>query len=110
MTWLVTLGARLKAWAIGIAVVLAAIASAWLLGRRKGEVVQKQAQAVSDAQANAQAAQQQVQAQETRNAVEAEISKLPNAQPQTVATADPATAAGQLRTDGWLRAPDDRQN
>lgn len=110
MTWLIGLWAKLKAWLIGIAVVIAAIGSAWLLGRRGGKQAQQATDAARDAEANAQAAQQQVQAQETRHAVEAEVSKLPDAPPQKVAGADPATAAGKLRDGGWLRAPDDRQD
>lgn len=103
MTTLLAIWTRLRAWVIAAGAVLIAIASAWLYGRRQGKVAQQQADAYRDAQANARAAQQRADAQETRNEVEAEVSQLPPAPPQTVATADPSTAAGKLRDDGWVR-------
>lgn len=99
--------AKLKTWALALFAVLAAIAGALLYGRRKGKQAAEQAEAVRDAQANAQAAQQVIQAHEVRDEVEAENAKLPNAGPQAVATADPDTAAGRLRDDGWV-LPEDR--
>lgn len=83
--------------------VLLAIASAVLYGRRKGKQAAEQAEAVRDVQANAQAAQQVIHAHEVRNEVEVENAKLPDAPAQAVGTADPATAAGKLRDDGWVR-------
>jgi type II secretory pathway pseudopilin PulG len=99
--------AKLKTWALALLAVLAAIAGALLYGRRKGRQAAEQAEAVRDAQANAQAAQQVIQAHEVRDEVEAENAKLPKAGPQAVATADPDTAAGRLRDDGWV-LPEDR--
>lgn len=104
MTWLL----KLKLWAIGILAAIVAIASAWLLGRHKGAVTQKAVQAASDARTAVQAAQDTIKAHEVRHDVESEVQKLPDAPPQSVADADPATAAGKLR-DGWLRAPDDHE-
>lgn len=95
--------AKLKTWALALFAVLAAIASALLYGRHKGKQAAEQAEAARDAQANAQTAQQVIQAHEVRNEVEAENAKLPDAPAQTVVTADPGTAAGQLRDDGWVR-------
>lgn len=107
---MITLWLKLKGWLIGAGAFVLLVLSAWLLGRSKGKAAQKVVDAARDAEANAQAAQQKVQAQETRHAVEAEVSKLPDAPPQKVADADPATAAGKLRDGGWLRAPDDHQD
>lgn len=95
--------ARLKTYALALFAALAAIAGVLLYGRHKGKQAAEQAEAARDAEANAKAAQQVIQAHEVRNEVEAENAKLPDAGPQTVATADPATAAGQLRDDGWVR-------
>lgn len=82
---------------------VAAAAGLYLSGRHKGKQSAEQAEAVRDAQANAQAAQQVIHAHEVRNEVEAENAKLPDAPAQPVATADPNSAAGQLRDDGWVR-------
>lgn len=102
MTWLL----KLKLWAIGILAAIAAIASAWLLGRHKGVATQKAAQATHDAQAEMQAAQDTIKAHEVRHEVEAEVSKLPDAPAQRLGDAKPGTAAGRLRDDGWLRDQD----
>lgn len=104
--WLI----KLKLWAFGILAAVVAIASAWLLGRRKGAATQKAVQSASDAQAAVQAAQDTIKAHEVRHEVEAEVQKLPDAPPQPVAAADPGTATARLRDDGWMRAPDDRQS
>jgi len=103
MTWLLTLWSKTKLWALALAGVLAAIGSAWLYGRHRGKQAQQQADAARDAQVNAQIAQQVAQAQEARNEVDAQVQALPAAPSQQVATADPGTAAGKLRDDGWMR-------
>lgn len=95
--------AKLKAWALGLLAILGAIGAAVLYGRSRGKKTQQQADEAKQAQANIQAAQQRADAQETRNEVEAKVQELPAAPPQIVATADPATAAGKLRDDGWVR-------
>lgn len=92
MIWL----ARLKTWALALLAIIVAIATAGLYGRRKGKQAAEQAEA-------AQAAQDTIHAHEVRDEVEAEVSKLPDAPTQTVSAADPATAAGRLRDDGWTR-------
>lgn len=99
MIWL----ARIKTWAMALLAILAAIATAGLYGRRKGKQAAEQAEAARDAQANAQAAEQVIHAHEVRHEIEATVSKLPDAPTQTVSAADPATAAGRLRDDGWTR-------
>lgn len=103
MTFLVTLWAKVKLWAAAALAVLVAIGGAWLYGRSKGKAAQRAADDATQAQANTAAAQQQAGAQENRNEVEAEVSQLPSAPAQSVATADPATAAGKLRDNGWTR-------
>lgn len=95
--------AKLKAWALAVLAVLAAIGSAWLYGRRGGKQAQRQADAARDAQASAQAAQNTIHAHEVRHEVEAEVSKLPDAPAQKVGDAAPDSAAGRLRDDGWTR-------
>ena len=94
--------AKLKTWALALFAVLAAIATAGLYGRHKGKQAAEQAEAVRDAVANAQAAQDIIQTQEKRNATDAEVQRLPDAPAQHVGDADPNTAAGKLR-DGWTR-------
>lgn len=94
---------RLKSWALALLAILAAIATAGLYGRRKGRQAAEKDEEARDAQAAAQAAQDTIHAHEVRNEVEAEVSKLPDAPTQTVGAADPATAAGRLRDDGWTR-------
>lgn len=94
--------AKLKTWALALFAVLAAIAGALLYGRRKGKQAAEQAEAVRDAAANAQAAQDIIQTQESRHETDAEVQRLPDAPAQRVGGADPDTAAGKLR-DGWTR-------
>jgi hypothetical protein len=88
--------ARLKTWALALLALVAAIATAGLYGRRKGKQAAEQAEA-------AQAAQDTIHAHEVRDEVEAEVSKLPDAPAQAVGDADPTTAAGKLRDNGWMR-------
>lgn len=103
MSWALTLWAKLKGWAIGLAALLLAVAAAWLLGRREGRVVATAAAGKQQAENNAAAAQAQVTHAEVRHDVEVETAKLPDAPAQRVADADPTTAAGHLRDDGWMR-------
>jgi len=88
---------------VGLTVTLAALAAALFVAFLKGKEHQADTDKAKDAQANAQATQQITQAATTRQEVEHETDQLPDAPPQTVATADPGTAAGKLRTGGWLR-------
>lgn len=103
MSWALTLWAKLKGWAIGMAALLLAISAAWLLGRREGNVVAKAGAGKQQAENNAAAARQQAEHAEVRHEVENDTAKLPDAPAQRVADADPATAAGRLRDDGWMR-------
>lgn len=99
MTWLL----RLKGYAIAALSLLAAIATAALYWRNQGKAAQKAVDDARQAHADAQAAQQVIHASEVRHEVDAENARLPDAPPQQVGTADPASAAGQLRDDGWVR-------
>jgi len=103
MTWLLTLWSKIKLWAAALLAVLVAIGGAWLYGRERGKSTQKAADAATQAKADVQAQQQVATAQENRNEVDAQVQELPPAPAQQVAQADPATAAGKLRDDGWVR-------
>lgn len=94
--------AKLKTWALWLAGLIAAVASAWLYGRHKGKQAAEQAEAARDAQANTQAAQDIIQTQESRHETDAEVQRLPDAPAQRVGDADPDTAAGKLDS-GWTR-------
>lgn len=100
---MITLWLKLKGWLIGMGAFVLLVLSAWLLGRSKGKAAQKVADDAREAQANAQAVQQVQQVQESRHETDAENAALPDAGPQQVGQADPATAAGKLRDDGWVR-------
>lgn len=100
---MIALWRNLKGWLIGAGAFVLLILSAWLLGRSKGKEAQKVADDAREARANAQAAAQVQHAQESRHETDAEVAALPDKGPQRVAVADPSTAAGQLRDDGWVR-------
>ena len=95
------LWAKAYKWLIGIGVLAAAIAAIFLKGRESGKA-SNQAK-VDEATQDAQIATQTAQAVETRHDIEAANSQLPEAPAQKVADADPATAAGKLRDDGWMQ-------
>lgn len=99
--WFAGLWAKAGVWLALVGAVIAAVFAAMLYGEHKGKQV---ADAAKQAIANARAAQASVaSASATRAAVEAATAKLPEAPAQKVADADPATAAGELRQDGWMR-------
>lgn len=101
--WLAKLWAKAGTWLALAGAVIVAVAAAAVWGERKGKQVGI-ADAAQDAIREANAAAQQVKdAARTRTDVEADASKLPDAPAQKVADADPATAAGKLREDGWTR-------
>jgi len=96
-----TLWLKLKGYLIAAGALLAALAAAVLYGRAKGKAAEQvKTRAAQDA---AVTAQETVHAHEVRNEVENETAKLPDAPAQSVGAADPATAAGRLRDDGWTR-------
>lgn len=107
------LSTRMGRYLVGIGAVLVtlaiAIAGSFLYGRRKGANAQADQDKAKDAQSLAEAAQEAVNAANVRKDVDNETAKLPDAPVQSVATADPHSAAGQLRDDGWVRPETDSQ-
>ena len=103
MSWALTLWAKVRGWVIGLAALVLAVAGAWLLGRREGKVVADASAGKQEAENTTAAAQARSDHAEVRHDVENDTAKLPDAPAQRVADADPATAAGHLRDDGWLR-------
>lgn len=104
------LGTTIGRWIVGIGAVLAGIAALAYEAFRKGKHAQANTDAAKDAKAAQEATAAIQAASQTRTEVDNAITTLPDAPAQTVATADPATAAGELRTDGWVRdlaSPDD---
>lgn len=110
--WAWFLTTRVGRWLVGIgAVIVAALALAgiaWRKGEKSGaakgeaEAEKAKAQAAERAAAQAIAERQAEQtAVQTASEVRDEIQKLPDAPAQQVGSADPATAAGQLRD--WTR-------
>lgn len=95
------LWAKVWKWVCALGAVLAAIAGVYLAGRAKGKAAEQGK--TREAQEAATAATEQVKANEVRHEVEVETARLPDAPPQKVADADPASAAGKLRDDGWVR-------
>lgn len=92
---------RLWKYIVALGAVLAALGAAVLYGRSKGKAAEQvKTRAAQDAATTAQAATKQL---ESRHETDVQVQRLPDAPAQVVATADPATAAGKLRTDGWLR-------
>lgn len=91
---------KLQGYLYGALALAGVLLSAWLLGRQKGKLKgEADAQVAHNDAANAQARADQL---ESRHDTDAAVAKLPDAPAQPLATADPATAAGELRGD-WLR-------
>lgn len=92
--------------AAAVAVTIAVL-GAFLAGRHKGATHQKNADLATAAQGMVEAANAAVKqtqdAAQARADVEAATAQLPDAPAQKVAGADPATAAGKLRDEGWTR-------
>jgi hypothetical protein len=97
------LGTKIGRILMAIGAFILAILGAVLYGRSAGKKEQKQHDAAADQEANQKAAKQSQNAIEDRQHVDSEVSALPDAAPQQVATADPSTAAGKLRDDGWVQ-------
>jgi len=87
-------------WICALGVLIVAFGSAYLAGMRKGK--DDQQAKVDNATQEAQSANQAAQAVETRHDVDTEVSQLPQAPAQDVATSNPSSAAGRLRDD-WMR-------
>lgn len=105
--WAWFLGTRVGRGCVVIAALIAAFVATAFVARSKGKTAQKNTDLASAAQemvqaANA-AAKQTQDAAQTRADVEAAAALLPSAPAQKVADADPATATGKLRDEGWTR-------
>jgi hypothetical protein len=107
MTWAINFLRAAKTWLLAILAAVVAVAAAYLVGRKKGgdDVEEKASdqQAAQQATNNAAVAQAAADHAEVRHDVESETAALPDAPAQRVADADPGTAAGQLRDEGWTR-------
>lgn len=91
---------KLRARLYGLIAAAGLLLTAWLLGRQKGKQAgEAGAQNARNDAANANARADQLEA---RHDTDAQVAQLPDAPPQRVGDADPATAAGQLR-DEWSR-------
>ena len=93
--------AKLKEWAAIIGSLLLAVLTFGLYARSRG--VASQEDKTANAQAKADVAQANTAQMESRHETDAAVQNLPEAPAQPVATADPKTAAGQLRDDGFTR-------
>jgi len=94
--------AKLKIWALALFGILATLVTVGFYGRHKGKVSAEKEQAARDSRQAAEVAQQTIQAGKVRDEIESENAKLPEAGPQKVSEADPNSAAGKLRDDGWM--------
>ena len=93
--------AKIKEYAAIAFSVLLAIVTFGLYARRKG--VESMQVKVDNADAGAAAATVNTQQLESRHVTDVQVDKLPDAPAQNVGAADPATAAGKLRDDGFTR-------
>lgn len=107
LAWIINAWNAAKTWLIAILAAIVAAVAAYLLGRKQGSSAataeagaQQQAQ---QAENNVAAAQAAAEHAEVRHDVETQTAALPDAPAQRVADADPSTAAGQLRDNGWTR-------
>lgn len=95
------LWAKFWKYILMLGAILAGIAVIFLKGRASG-VKHMQAK-VANIQVKADITQANAAQVESRHETDIAVNNLPEAPAQTVATAGPATAAGQLRDDGFTR-------
>lgn len=107
MTWLANLWNTARAWLVAALAIIAGGALAYIVGRKQGaDEVSSDADAAKSAQDAtnaATAAQAQAHDAQVRHDVENDTEQLPAASAQPVASADPGSATGQLREEGWTR-------
>ena len=107
MIGLAHLWRAVRAWALALLALVTAGAWAYLLGRRRGargaRAQERAKQAAKDATNAAAAAQTQAHDAQRRHDIGDRVAALHDADAQKVATADPDSAAGRLREDGWSR-------
>lgn len=101
MTILAALWAKLWKYLVALGALLLAVLAIFYKGRSDGKAVQQTK--VDAANQRADVAVQQREITESRHDTDTKVQNLPEAPAQTVDDADPATAAGHLRDDGWLR-------
>lgn len=99
--WAWFVSTRAGRWIVGVAALIASVAGIALAAFLKGRRTQADADKAKDAQSLAEAAQKAVNAANVRKDVDNDTAKLPDAPAQSVANADPATAAGKLQN--WTR-------
>lgn len=92
---------KIKLIAAEVGAVLVAIATFSVIAYVKGRKAANAKAASQEAEANQKADQEIAQEIQQREDIDHATDQLPEAPDQTVATADPATAAGKLRDDGW---------
>ena len=97
------LWSKARNWVLGILGFLAIVTGAFTVGRLRGKKAQQSTEALGNSLA--QVAQDKAQSHdiEARHEVENQTAGLPDAPAQSVGTADPSTAAGRLRDEGWTR-------
>ena len=93
--------AKIKEYAAIAFSALLAIVTFGMYARSKG--VASMQTKVDNADAGAAAATANTTQLDSRHATDVQVAKLPDAPAQNVGAADPATAAGQLRDDGFTR-------
>ena len=92
---------KIKEWLAILGSLLFTILTFGLYMRSRGVVAQQAKTA--NVQAKADVAQANAAQVESRHETDVVVQNLPEAPTQPVATADPATAAGKLRDDGFTR-------
>lgn len=101
MGLLTLLWARIWKYVVALGVLMAAVAAIFLKGRSSGvKTMQAKVDTANDAAATATVTTKVL---ESRHETDVAVQKLPDAPAQPVATAAPATAAGQLRDSGFTR-------
>jgi type II secretory pathway pseudopilin PulG len=103
MTWLLRFKNALLAIPAVIGALIAAVAFGRLRGAREARQAAQEKADATQARSRADAAEAAQHHAEVRHEVESETARLPDAPAQTVGDADPGTAAGRLRDDGWTR-------
>lgn len=92
---------KLWGYVVAVGVFLAAILGAIFYGREKGK--QADQAEVQNVTVKADVAAADTAQVESRDATDQAVEKLPEAPPQTVGSADPKTAAGELNSGGWAK-------
>lgn len=92
---------KLKEYAAITGSILLTLITFGMYERSRGR--QSQQIQTDNAKAEAAVAKADAKQVESRHETDIAVNNLPDAPAQPIATADPATAAGKLRDDGWTR-------